>query len=121
MKKGPEHRAIAGLSMGGGQALSIGLTNPKVFSYVLGFSAAVGGQFLDMTGRLPEAGAPSLAVVPPGLAVVRSAGLPLQGQPGIRGSFRQRGVDLTYRETEGGHVWSVWRHNLHDTLPLLFK
>ena len=85
-KKGPEHRAIAGLSMGGGQALSIGLANPKVFSYVLGFSAAVGGQFLDMKDVLPEAGAPSVAVVPPGVAVVRPAGLPLQGQPGIRGS-----------------------------------
>ena len=43
-----QHRAIAGLSMGGGQALSIGLTHPELFHYVLGFSAAIGGQFLNI-------------------------------------------------------------------------
>jgi len=43
-----DNRAIAGLSMGGGQALSIGLTHPDLFHYVLGFSAAVGGQFLNI-------------------------------------------------------------------------
>jgi len=43
-----DNRAIAGLSMGGGQALSIGLTHPDLFHYVLGFSAAIGGQVLDI-------------------------------------------------------------------------
>src|SRR5512145_1584114 len=38
-----DHRAIAGLSMGGGQALSIGLKHPDLFHYILGYSAAVGG------------------------------------------------------------------------------
>src|SRR5690606_19420156 len=33
-----EHRAIAGLSMGAGQALQIGLSNPGVFAYVGAFS-----------------------------------------------------------------------------------
>jgi hypothetical protein len=27
---------------------------------------------------------------------------------------------LTYRETEGAHVWSVWRNNLNESAPLLF-
>src|SRR4029077_4038076 len=35
-----EHRAVAGLSMGGGQALQIGLTNLDKFAYIGGFSAA---------------------------------------------------------------------------------
>jgi enterochelin esterase family protein len=30
------------------------------------------------------------------------------------------GVKVTYRETDGAHVWSVWRRNLNDTVPLLF-
>ncbi len=120
-KKGPEHRAIAGLSMGGGQALSIGLANPKVFSYVLGFSAAVGGQFLDMADVLPEAGAPSSRSF---RLVWLSCGRQdflFKANQEFAAAVRLRGVDLTYRETEGGHVWSVWRHNLRDTLPLLFK
>lgn len=35
-----EHRAIAGLSMGGGQSLNIGLYNLETFSYIGGFSSA---------------------------------------------------------------------------------
>ncbi len=38
-----DHRAIAGLSMGGGEALEIGLGHPELFAYVGGFSAAIGG------------------------------------------------------------------------------
>ena len=37
-----DHRAIAGLSMGGGQALNIGLHHLDLFSHVGGFSAALG-------------------------------------------------------------------------------
>jgi enterochelin esterase-like enzyme len=35
-----EHRAIAGLSMGGGQALNIGLSNLDTFAWIGGFSSA---------------------------------------------------------------------------------
>ncbi|HVI48071.1 MAG TPA: alpha/beta hydrolase-fold protein [Chitinophaga sp.] len=35
-----EHRAIAGLSMGGGQSLNIGLHNLETFAYIGGFSSA---------------------------------------------------------------------------------
>ena len=35
-----EHRAVAGLSMGGGQALDFGLGNLDVFAWVGGFSSA---------------------------------------------------------------------------------
>ena len=34
------HRALAGLSMGGGQSLNIGLAHPEMFAYVGGFSSA---------------------------------------------------------------------------------
>lgn len=35
-----EHRALAGLSMGGGQSLNIGLYHPETFTYIGGFSSA---------------------------------------------------------------------------------
>ncbi len=38
--KDPKHRAIAGLSMGGGQALNFGLGNPGTFAWIGGFSSA---------------------------------------------------------------------------------
>jgi enterochelin esterase-like enzyme len=121
VRKGPEHRAIAGLSMGGGQALGIGLTNPKVFGYVLGYSAAVGGRFLDLTNMLPEAGDPSLRSFRLVWVSCGRQDFLFQANKDFAAFLRSRGVELTYRETEGAHVWSVWRHNLRDTLPLLFK
>src|SRR5207237_3820360 len=36
-----DHRAIVGLSMGGGQSLGIGLSHLDLFSYVAGFSCAL--------------------------------------------------------------------------------
>src|SRR5207245_874256 len=42
---GRENRAIAGLSMGGGQAIQIGLGRLDLFSQVAAFSAAVPGDF----------------------------------------------------------------------------
>jgi predicted alpha/beta superfamily hydrolase len=41
--KDADHRAIAGLSMGGNQALTIGLNNLSRFAYVAGFSSGGGG------------------------------------------------------------------------------
>ncbi|WP_436484693.1 alpha/beta hydrolase [Chitinophaga sp. ARDCPP14] len=48
-----EHRAIAGLSMGGGQSLNIGLYNLGTFAYIGGFSSApntnmFGGMYTDV-------------------------------------------------------------------------
>src|SRR2546423_9572807 len=40
IKKDREHRALAGLSMGGGQSLNFGLSNLDTFAYVGGFSSA---------------------------------------------------------------------------------
>jgi enterochelin esterase family protein len=118
VKSGPLNRAIAGLSMGGGQALGIGLTNPAVFGYVLGYSAAVGGQFLNIGDDFSAESLKSLELL--WVSCGRQDFL-FQANKDFVESLRQRGIDVTYRETEGAHVWSVWRHNLRDTLPLLFK
>ena len=48
-----EHRALAGLSMGGGQSLNIGMYHIDTFAYIGGFSSApntnkFGGMFTDV-------------------------------------------------------------------------
>src|SRR6185369_11801809 len=45
-----EHRAIAGLSLGGAQALAIGLTHRELFTRVAGFSPAMGASNNPATG-----------------------------------------------------------------------
>jgi enterochelin esterase-like enzyme len=118
------HRAIAGLSMGGGQALTIGLANPNRFAYVLGYSAAVRGQFANMDetlatlGRTPRGAADAFRLV--WLGCGRQDFL-FKDNKAFLDSLMKTGVKVTYHETEGAHVWSVWRNYLHETLPLLFR
>src|SRR5271165_6353929 len=48
VQSGREHRALAGLSMGGGQALTIGLSHLDHFAWVGGFSSALFGAQADL-------------------------------------------------------------------------
>jgi enterochelin esterase-like enzyme len=118
-----DHRAIAGLSMGGGQSLSIGLDHMDVFHWVLGFSAAIGGQFLDQQKTFAQALADPAAVNRKLHLLWISAGRQdflHQADQQLAESFQAKGIHLIWKETEGAHVWSVWRHNLNDTAPMLF-
>ncbi len=119
-----DHRAIAGLSMGGGQALSIGLENLDLFHWILGFSSAVGGAFLNMERTLEK----FLADPPAANRKLKLLWVSCGKQDFLYKSNREfaetlksRGIKLTYKETEGTHVWSVWRHNLYETAQMLFK
>ena len=118
-----DHRAIAGLSMGGGQALTIGLANLDRFRYVLGFSAAIGGQFADpeqtLQKVLANTGYVNNRLKLLWLSVGRQDFL-YQANKQFAAQLSGGGIRVTYRESEGAHVWSVWRNNLHETLPLLF-
>jgi enterochelin esterase family protein len=118
-----DHRAIAGLSMGGGQALSIGLAHPELFHYVLGFSAAIGGQMLNMDETLkPLIANPALTNAKFRLVWIscgRQDFLHSASQD-LAETLTKGGIKITFRETEGAHVWSVWRNNLNEAAPLLF-
>ena len=89
-----DHRAIAGLSMGGGQALRIGLENPDVFHWVLGFSAAIGGQFGDTEQLLQKVVADPAGYESETASAVdfgREAGFSLSGRQAVRGSAQSEG------------------------------
>ncbi len=101
-----EHRALAGLSMGGGQTLNIGLVHPETFAYVGGFSSApntreFGGMSADKLLPDPET-AKKLKLL--WLACGNKDGL-------IRVS---QGVHKMLKEKEVPHVWNVDAH-AHDT------
>ena len=118
-----DHRAIAGLSMGGGQALTIGLNHPDLFHYVLGFSAALGGQFVNTEEAFQQVMAKPAALNSKMRLIWVSVGRQdflYQADKDFAGSLTAKGIKVTYKETEGAHVWSVWRNNLADTLPMLF-
>jgi enterochelin esterase family protein len=118
-----DQRAIAGLSMGGGQALSIGITHTDLFHYVLGFSGAVGGPFMNAETEFGEA----LSKPEVLNSRLRLLWVSCGKQDFLYQANRQfvdilkgKGVNVLFRETEGSHVWSVWRNYLNETAPMLF-
>jgi enterochelin esterase family protein len=119
-----DHRAIAGLSMGGGQALSIGLNHLDVFRWVLGFSAAIGGEILK-TERTFQTVLADPATANRRLRLLwvscgKQDFLYQANRPFVD-TLTAKGLKVTNKETEGSHVWSVWRKNLNETAPMLFS
>jgi len=116
-------RAIVGLSMGGGQALSIGLNNIELFSYVGGFSAAIGN-----AANLPKTYAKLAGNVRESNDKLRLLWIGCGTEDSLFGASKNfsewltaNSIKHTFRETGGAHTWMVWRRYLHEISPLLFK
>jgi enterochelin esterase family protein len=113
-----ESRAVAGLSMGGGQSLDIGLNARDRFAWVGAFSSAVPDD--------PDAAFPGLdANTKPPLRLLWIA---CGNEDFLTAANRKfwdwlqaRQVPHTKIETPGGHTWPVWRRNLAEFTPLLFR
>jgi enterochelin esterase family protein len=119
--KDKKYRAVAGLSMGGGQSLDAGLNNPDVFDYVGGFSPAVILLDPDYTKAFPkldESINKKLKLV--WIAIGKDDYL----APSVRKYIdwlHTKNIRFDYKETEGVHTYQVWRRYLTEFAPLLFK
>jgi enterochelin esterase family protein len=112
-----DRRAIAGLSMGGGESLTIGLNHPGLFAYVGGFSAALRPADFDKTyGAVSPANKFKLVWI--GCGKEDSLFVPAKA---FSDFLHQRKVAHVFRESEGAHTWMVWRRYLNEFAPLLFQ
>jgi len=111
----PDGRAIAGLSMGGGQSLVIGLGHPDLFGWVGGFSSAVIYPHFDgvIAGMGPK---PRLLWVACGTSDDLIA-----PNRNFVAWLKSKGQEPVAVETPGIHNWPVWRDNLIHFAPLLFR
>lgn len=101
-------RALAGLSMGGGQALYSALTHPSIFSAVSLLSPAYLGELPGVDAR--QAGAFDRFEI-----VTGSADVILHMQQAIDQKLSKAGVPHTYRKVPGGdHSMFVWRPALRS-------
>lgn len=142
-----DDRAIAGLSMGGGQTLYAAFNNLDVFSWVGVFSGGlptlpgllVKGQMPAdaATRRGPDIGNTidlvkfeKLIPLSPALNTrLHLLYMTLGKDDGLvetwidtRKLFDERGVKYTWVEVPGyGHEWSFWRQNLQDFAVRIFK
>jgi len=118
-----EHRAIAGLSMGGGQAMNIGLGNPALFAWVGSFSGA-GLRGGDITTLYKGAFADKDAFNNRTKLLWIGCGTEdslITGARALHTALEHAGIRNTWWEGPGLHEWQVWRKHLHAFAPLLFK
>jgi enterochelin esterase-like enzyme len=116
VRAGQAHRAVAGLSMGGGESLTVGLRHPELFGWVAGFSSAVSYVEGSLGGRLP-ADDPRRRLL--WLGVGRQDFLFDDNQK-FEIALAGRNVRHVWNPTLGAHTWPVWRAYLGLLLPELF-
>ena len=111
------HRAIAGLSMGGGHTIAASGMYPEAFDYICPLS--MGAQ------RTPELDAQLQGIKKSGYKLYWLAcgntDFLFENANELDAALTANGLEHTYFVSEGGHVWANWRLYLNTFAPLLFK
>jgi len=118
------HRAIAGLSMGGGQSLSISLPHLTDYAYIGVFSAAIFQRNLPDWEQQHAAELDNVQAKD-GLKLLwlrtGSDDFLLQRTKDTVALLNRHGFTANFHETPGGHTWINWRNYLDEFVPQLFK
>ena len=115
-----EHRALAGLSMGGGQTLSIGPRHLDLFSRLAVFSSGAGqnpDQTLAAVGQNVKSVNEKLKLL--WMAVGTEDGA-MANAKRTSDYLNSIGVKHTFKTSKGAHTWIVWRKYLNEVAPLMF-
>jgi enterochelin esterase-like enzyme len=113
-----EHRALAGLSMGGGQSLDYGLTHLDTFAYVGGFSSAP-------NTRRSEDLVPDPAKTTQMLKVLWISGGSKDGllriTQGFHAYLKEHNVPHIYHVDDNAHDFKHWKNSLYWFSQQIFK
>lgn len=119
------HRAIAGLSMGGGQSFVIGLHNLDKFSYIGEFAA---GLLSDVN---TDYSSYSLSVLDEPKTINDALDLlwiscgeldpRWEGHKAFSAMLTSKGIEHKFRGAPYGHEWQYWREELRDFASELFQ
>lgn len=113
-----ENRAIAGLSMGGGQSLNFGLGNLNKFAWVAGFSSAPNTKLPEVLVPNPEEAKKKLKLL--WISCGDADGL-LNFSKRTHDYLLQKNVPHVYYLEPGGHDFKVWKNGLYMFSQFLFK
>jgi len=128
---GAANRALAGLSMGGGQSFYTGLRNTDIFANVGVFSTGLFGGISQ-----PSAAAFDAEAVIPGILTspesfnkklkvfyisVGEQDPRIEHTKKLVQTFKDKGLKVEFASFPGAHEWQVWRKSLHDFAQKLFK
>ena len=127
-----DHRAIGGLSMGAMQSVAIGLAHPELFHYVLAYSGGFGSLGVTSASADVETQTPWKELLANPVEAKKSLRLLFLGcgqsetgmlAPGKKlvGLLKEKGINARWADYPGGHVFSVWRNDLNESAPMLFR
>ena len=125
-----DHRAMAGLSMGANQTITITMNNLDKFSYIAGFSGTSNYPRTDvidpatfMGGKFMDGAALNKKIKLFWLGLGTEEPAPFPGSvKAFRNMLEKQGVKYTYYESKGtAHEWLTWRRDLHQFASLIFK
>jgi len=119
VKKGSKNRGIGGLSMGGGQSLTIGLKHADLFAWVGGFSSSV-PRAESVAVALDDKKRTNKQLQLLWIACGKDDFL-LERNKNFVSKLSEVGVKHVWRLTEGNHSWPVWREYLAEFVPKLFQ
>jgi enterochelin esterase family protein len=111
-----QHRAIAGLSMGAAQSLSIGLHNLDQFAYIGAFSG--GGNKAEWEKTDPAVLNSKLKVLWLGCGTEDAIYPSVKSMDDL---LTQKKVKHVFNPSGGGHSWPNWQVYLSKYAPLLFR
>ena len=123
-----EHRAIAGLSMGGSQTMNIGFSHLDQFAYIGVFSSGIlgrGGAGAGNAWETQHAKQLDDPELKKGLKLVWfSTGVDDGLMPNTKNTvemLKKHGFSPVFKESLRGHVWLNWRDYLIEFAPQLFQ
>lgn len=126
VKAGPENRALAGLSMGGGHTTKVFTATPKEFAYYGIWSSSVGRdggtEWESKNSELlakPERLNSSIKIL--SIAVGDKDEGALAGSKALDEILTRHGVKHELKVSSGGHTWINWRKYLNELGPRLFQ
>jgi enterochelin esterase family protein len=118
-----DHRAIAGLSMGGMQTFQIGPTHLDLFSYIGMFSGTPNAGAQAQVDAIAAQGAAfnnKVHVFWFGVGTTEASFISRTKE--VRAEFDKAGIHSSYYESAGtAHEFQTWRRCLHEFAPLLFR
>ena len=119
VKRDREHRAIAGLSMGGGQSLNFGLGNLDKFAWVGGFSSAPNTRMPEELLPVPQKAKESLNLLYVSCGDKDNL---FHVSQRTHEYLKANNVPHIYRIIpDGHHDFKVWRDDLYHYVQMLFK
>lgn len=118
----PQHRAMAGLSMGGMQTRVITLANPDVFSHVGMFSGgSISVEDVEKASGFKEKN--KLVFISYGSRELENPRRGNSGDPKENtAKLKEAGMNAHfYVSPQTAHEWQSWRRSLYQFAPLLFN